>query len=135
MKNKLNSFSYVFLGIIFIVEAVWSFCGGKIYIKYTGWIEPSIQMTIASMAIGIIFICIGIFYNSKHSDFMRCKKCHKVYNYVDVKDKDKICPKCGGELQDYKEFEKEEQEKKNKEFKRIDKIEKELIEKYKKSKK
>ena len=97
MKNKLNSFSYVFLGII--------------------------------------FICIGIFYNSKHSDFMRCKKCHKVYNYVDVKDKDKICPKCGGELQDYKEFEKEEQEKKNKEFKRIDKIERELIEKYKKSKK
>lgn len=58
MKNKLNSFSYVFLGIIFIVEAVWSFCGGKIYIKYTGWIEPSIQMSITSMAIGIIFICI-----------------------------------------------------------------------------
>lgn len=54
---------------------------------------------------------------------MRCKKCHKVYNYVDVKDKDKICPKCGGELQDYKEF------------KRIDKIERELIEEYKKSKK
>ena len=50
-------------------------------------------------------------------------------------DYNKICPKCGGELQDYKEFEKEEQEKKNKEFKRIDKIEKELIEKYKKSKK
>ncbi|WP_316363730.1 adenylate kinase, partial [Campylobacter ureolyticus] len=98
MKNKLSSFSYVFLGIIFITEAVWSFCGGKIYIKYTGWIEPSIQMSIISMAIGIIFICIGIFYNSKHSDFMRCKKCHKVYNYVDVKDK--ICPKCGGELQD-----------------------------------
>lgn len=92
-------------------------------------------MSITSMAIGIIFICIGIFYNSKHSDFMRCKKCHKVYNYVDVKDKDKICPKCSGELQDYKEFEKEEQEKKNKEFKRIDKIERELIEEYKKSKK
>ena len=49
------------------------------------------------------------FYSSKHSDFFRCKKCYKAYNYIDVKDKDKIYPKCGGELQDYKEFEKEEQ--------------------------
>ena len=127
-KMKFINFQYLIGGIILIIIGTFSSLGFKTPSKYTGWIEPSTQMSITSMAIGII-------YNSKHSDFFRCKKCHKVYNYVDVKDKDKICPKCGGELQDYKEFEKEEQEKKNKEFKRIDKIVKELIEKYKKSKK
>ena len=32
--------------------------------------------------------------------FMRCKGCLKFYNFSDVKDRS-VCPKCGGELQDY----------------------------------
>ncbi|QCD45655.1 hypothetical protein CMUC_1914 [Campylobacter mucosalis CCUG 21559] len=54
------------------------------------------------LAIGLFFICIGIFYKLKCPEFLRCKKCKKVYNYTDVKDKNGICPKCKGELQDYK---------------------------------
>ena len=131
---QLNKFVYILCGIVFIIS------GFEIYTtkEFTFHYYEPLYLGNYSILAGLVFIVAGlllIIYTPKHSDFMRCKKCHKVYNYVDVKDKDKICPKCGGELQDYKEFEKEEQEKKNKEFKRIDKIEKELIEKYKKSKK
>lgn len=129
----INKFVYILCEIVFIIS------GFEIYITKEctfHYYEPLLYLSNYSILAGLVFIVTGlllIIYTPKYSDFIRCKKCHKVYNYVDVKDKDKICPKCGGELQDYKEFEKEEQ--KNKEFKRIDKIERELIEEYKKSKK
>lgn len=56
----------------------------------------------------MVFIYFEIKYKSKYSEFYRCKKCKKVYNYADVKDNNKICPNCKGELQDYAEFKKEE---------------------------
>lgn len=118
---------------ILFIELLLSVFTGKYYFR--GWVNVDFK---SILLLFFIFAILVVYYFVKIKDipeFFRCKKCHKVYNYVDVKDKDKICPKCGGELQDYKEFEKEEQEKKNKEFERIDKIERELIEKYKKSKK
>ena len=127
----MNKFVYILCEIVFIIS------GFEIYITKEctfHYYEPLLYLGNYSILAGLVFIVTGlllIIYTPKHSDFIRCKKCHKVYNYVDVKDKDKICPKCGGELQDYKEFEKEEQ----KEFKRIDKIERELIEEYIKRKK
>lgn len=86
----------------------------------------------------IVFFMLGLFlitYKSKYPEFLRCKKCKKIYSCIDIKNKNGICLKCGGELQDYKEFKKEESEKKNREFQKLDKIEREFIEKYKKSKK
>ncbi|MCR4942365.1 MAG: endonuclease Q family protein, partial [Campylobacter sp.] len=81
---------------------------------------------------GLIFYAaaIGFFYLAFRSEksikripeFLRCKKCRKVYNYTDVKDKNNICPKCGGVLQDYAEFEKEQTEIKNKKYEQIEKL-------------
>ena len=41
----------------------------------------------------------------------------KFYNFSDVKDGG-VCPKCGGELQDYAEIEKWNQAEKNKKLER-----------------
>ncbi|MDL0089303.1 adenylate kinase [Campylobacter gastrosuis] len=117
---------FIFLGFIFIVEAIWALFGGKIYFKYQGWQIPDEKTIFGLLAIGLFFICIGIFYKPKYPELLHCKKCKKVYNYVDVKDKNGICPKCKGELQDYKEFEN-----KNREFQKLDKIEKEFTKKSK----
>ncbi len=95
-------------GIILIIVGVFSASGFKVPNKFSGMIEPSTETTTFYLITGFIFIVIAIFYKAKHSDFSRCKKCHKVYNYTDAKDKNNICPKCGGVLQDYAEFEKEQ---------------------------
>nr|WP_314167269.1 hypothetical protein [uncultured Campylobacter sp.] len=58
--------------------------------------------------------------------FMRCKGCLKFYNFSDVKDRS-ICPKCGGELQNYAEIEKSDQIEKNKKLERYYKFEKEWL--------
>ena len=47
----------------------------------------------------------------------------KFYNFSDVKDRS-ICPKCGGELQDYAEIEKWNQIEENKKLERYYKFEK-----------
>ncbi len=60
--------------------------------------------------------------------FMRCKGCLKFYNFSDVKDRS-VCPKCGGELQDYAEIEKWNQAEKNKKLERYYKFEKEWLKK------
>ena len=60
--------------------------------------------------------------------FMRCKECLKFYNFSDVKDRS-VCPKCGGELQDYAEIEKWNQAEKNKKLERYYKFEKEWLKK------
>ena len=57
---------------------------------------------------------------------MRCKGCLKFYNFSDVKDRS-ICPKCGGELQDYAEIEKSDQVEKNKKLEKYYKFEKEWL--------
>ena len=58
--------------------------------------------------------------------FMRCKGCLKFYNFSDVKDRS-VCPKCGGELQDYAEIEKSDQIEKNKKLEKYFKFEKEWL--------
>ncbi len=65
----------------------------------------------------------GIKYYPK---FMRCKGCFKFYNFSDVEDRS-VCPKCGGELQDYAEIEKWNQIEKNKKLERYYKFEKEWL--------
>ena len=54
---------------------------------------------------------------------MHCKGCFKFYNFSDVKDRS-VCPKCGGELQDYAEIEKWNQIEKNKKLEKYYKFEK-----------
>ena len=58
--------------------------------------------------------------------FMHCKGCLKFYNFSDVKDRS-VCPKCGGELQDYAEIEKWNQAEKNKKLEKYYKFEKEWL--------
>ena len=58
--------------------------------------------------------------------FMRCKGCFKFYNFSDVEDRS-VCPKCGGELQDYAEIEKSDQIEKNKKLEKYFKFEKEWL--------
>ena len=99
----INKFVYILCGIVFIIS------GFEIYItkEFTFHYYEPLYLDNYSILAGLVFIVTGlllIIYTPKHSDVFRCKKCHKVYTYVDVKDKDKICPKCSGELQDYKEF-------------------------------
>ena len=60
--------------------------------------------------------------------FMRCKGYLKFYNFSDVKDRS-ICPKCGGELQNYAEIEKSDQIEKNKKLEKYFKFEKEWLKK------
>ncbi len=91
-------------GVVSYVLCLWASFSDKIYIR--GWQKVDKNDPLIFFLMGCIFIAIAIFYKPKHSDFSRCKKCHKVYNYTDVKDKNNICPKCGGVLQDYAEFEK-----------------------------
>ena len=55
----------------------------------------------------------------------------KFYNFSDVKDRS-ICPKCGGELQDYAGIEKWNQIEKNKKLERYYKFEKEWLKMIKK---
>ena len=55
----------------------------------------------------------------------------KFYNFSDVKDGG-VCPKCGGELQDYAEIEKSDQIEKNKKLERYYKFEKEWLKTIKK---
>ena len=57
---------------------------------------------------------------------MRCKGCLKFYNFSDVKDRS-VCPKCGGELQDYAEIEKSDQIEKNKKLEKYYKFEKKWL--------
>lgn len=99
----INKFVYILCGIVFIISGFEIYTTKEFIFHYY---EP-LYLGNYSILAGLVFIVTGlllIIYTPKHSDFIRCKKCHKVYNYVDVKDKDKICPKCSGELQDYKEF-------------------------------
>ncbi|WP_033915509.1 hypothetical protein [Campylobacter sputorum] len=130
----MNKFVSILCGIVFIISGFEIYKTKKFAFHYY---EPLYLGNYSALA-GLVFIITGlivIVYNLKHSHFFRCKKCKKVYNYVDVKDKSKICPKCGGELQDYAQFEKEELKKKNKELEEYYQIEKEFLEKMNKDKK
>ena len=126
-------FGFIFLGSMFILEAIWALSGGKIYFKYQGWQTISEKSIFGFFIVGLIFIFFGLKYKPKHSDFTRCKKCKKIYNFSDTKDM--ICPKCGGDLQDYAEFEKEQENKKQDEFKEAEKFQDEWIKQIKKKRK
>ncbi|KEA45190.1 hypothetical protein [Campylobacter mucosalis] len=121
----MNRFAGIFGGLILIIVSFGIYATKEFRYHYY---EPLYLGNYAIFA-SIIFFAFGLFlivYKSKHPNFLHCKKCKKVYNYADVKDKNRICPKCKGELQDYKEFKN-----KNREFQKLDKIEKEFTKKSK----
>ncbi len=61
----LNKSFWWIPGILLILESIWSLAGGKIYIKYKGWIDGSSDYSIYSFTMGCIFIAIAIFYKPK----------------------------------------------------------------------
>jgi hypothetical protein len=84
------------LGIIFIIEGIWTLLGGKILIRTEGgFVSPSFEFSILSIIIGVILILISrkIKENVKKTLFYSiCPKCEETFNYVDLKDG--MCPYC-----------------------------------------
>ncbi|ABS51812.1 hypothetical protein [Campylobacter hominis] len=115
---QLNKFVYILCGIVFIIS------GFEIYItkKFTFHYYEPLYLGNYSILAGLVFIVAGlllIIYTPKHSDFMRCKKCHKVYNYVDVKDKNKICPNAVESYKITKNLKKKNKKRKTKNLKEL----------------
>ena len=99
----------------------------------SGWREPSSELSLFFLIVGLFFVFFVFKYKTKYPEFTRCKKCKKVYNFSDTKDM--ICPKCGGKLQDYAEFEKEQKETKKREYEEAEKFQEEWIKKIKEERK
>ncbi|MDA3049453.1 zinc ribbon domain-containing protein [Campylobacter sp. JMF_02 ED1] len=125
-------FQLIFGGIFLIILGAILADGFKIPSK-SGWVEPTGYMIGFYLLLGVIYLIFGVLNKPKHSDFFRCKKCKKVYNFSDTKDM--ICPKCGGKLQDYAEFEKEQEKEKQDEFKEAEKFQEEWIKQIKEERK
>ncbi|MDA3078350.1 adenylate kinase [Campylobacter sp. JMF_06 NA1] len=124
-------FQMIFGGIILLILGIFSSLGFKTHTKMSGWREPSSELSLFYLIVGLFFVFFGFKYKTKNPEFTRCKKCKKVYNFSDTKDM--ICPKCGGKLQDYAEFEKEQE--KQDEFKEAEKFQEEWIKQIKEERK
>ena len=109
---------------------------GKVDIKPGFMASVKLESAYLHIIIGILcFVACTFFayltFRSEKSvkyypKFMRCKGCFKFYNFSDVKDR-RVCPKCGGELQNYAEIEKSDQIEKNKKLEKYFKFEKEWL--------
>ena len=85
-------FGFIFLGCIFLLEAIWALFGGKIYFRFHGWQTIDEKSIFGFFIVGLFFICLGTKYKIKYPEFTKCPKCKKSYNYSDtIKGK---CPKC-----------------------------------------
>ena len=63
MKNFLQ-----FIGIVAVLDGIWTGFGGKILIRSQGWIHPSWKFSIISSIVGLILILISkIYFSSKKS--------------------------------------------------------------------
>ena len=109
---------------------------GKVDIKPDFMAPVKLESAYLRIIIGILcfaayaFFAYLAFRSEKsikyYPKFMRCKGCLKFYNFSDVKDRS-VCPKCGGELQNYAEIEKSDQIEKNKKLEKYFKFEKEWL--------
>ncbi|MDA3049101.1 hypothetical protein OFO03_06135 [Campylobacter sp. JMF_02 ED1] len=52
-------------GIILLILGIFSSLGFKTWSKFSGWVEPSDELSAFYLVTGLIFICLGIFYKPK----------------------------------------------------------------------
>ena len=140
----LDRFFALLGAIVFFLWGIQALFSKQVAIKST---MPNSDLNFGYLwlVVGILCLCLSFafFYLAFRSEksikryiqFMRCKQCKEIYPYREVKDKNMICPKCGGKLQDYAEFEKEQENKKQAEFKEAEKFQEEWIKQIKEERK
>ena len=102
---------------ILFIELLLSVFTGKYYFR--GWVNVDFK---SILLLFFIFAILVVYYFVKIKDipeFFRCKKCHKVYNYVDVKDKNKICPNAVESYKITKNLKKKNKKRKTKNLKEL----------------
>ena len=58
-------FGFIFLGCIFLLEAIWALFGGKIYFRFHGWQTIDEKNIFGFFIVGPSLICLGFFHKSK----------------------------------------------------------------------
>lgn len=98
MKNIIK-----FIGIILVIDGVWTLLGGKILIRSEGWVDTSIKFSILSIITGILLIFLSKkYFRHKKTEYSICPKCKETYTYNDLKDG--MCPKCDVKTTDLEEY-------------------------------
>ncbi|MDA3050266.1 endonuclease Q family protein [Campylobacter sp. JMF_02 ED1] len=141
MVDRIGNF---IIAIALFLSAIQAFTKKEVLIK-SFMPKANLDFGYLWLIVGILCLCLSFafFYLAFRSEksikryiqFMRCKQCREIYPYREVKDKNMICPKCGGKLQDYAEFEKEQEKEKQAEFKEAEKFQEEWIKKIKEERK
>ena len=60
-----TKFEFIFLGCIFLLEAIWASFGGKIYFRFHGLQAIDEKSIFGFFVVGLLFICLGFFYKYK----------------------------------------------------------------------
>ena len=53
-----TKFEFIFLGCIFLLEAIWALFGGKIYFRFHGWQTIDEKNIFGFFIVGLFFICL-----------------------------------------------------------------------------
>lgn len=130
------------IAIALFLSAIQAFTKKEVLIK-SFMPKANLDFGYLWLIVGILCLCLSLAFLhlafrsekniKKYIKFTRCQKCKKIYNFSDTKDM--ICPKCGGDLQDYAEFEKEQENKKQDEFKEANKFQEKWIKQIKEERK
>lgn len=92
----MNSFGWYLLGIILFLDGIWTLFGGKTSFKGKGWMHPSIEYSVLTIAIGCVILVSAKLYfrhkKTKQIEYSKCSQCKTAYNYQKL-DKG-LCPKC-----------------------------------------
>ena len=102
------------IGILSVVEGIWTMIGGKILIRSKGYLSTSINYSICSILIGTILIYISKRFIKKEKYvkiYSICSNCQESYNYIDLKDG--LCPYCNIQTLDIKEYYKDKKNDEN----------------------
>jgi hypothetical protein len=92
----MNSFGWYFLGIILLLDGIWTSFGGETPFKGKGWLHPSFEYSVLTIAIGCtILISTKLYFRHnklKKIEYSKCPRCKTAYDYQKL-DKG-LCPKC-----------------------------------------
>ncbi|WP_152021167.1 hypothetical protein [Aliarcobacter butzleri] len=87
-----SNYGWILIGILFIFEGTISLFGYKIFLKYSGWINISINGSIYLFIVGIFLCTYGFLKKEPKEKITKCPKCKEVFNCNELKDgKCKYC--------------------------------------------
>jgi len=109
----MNSFGWYLLGIVLLLDGIWTLFGGKTSFKGKGWTHVAIEYSILIIFFSsLILVGTKLYFKHKKTkpiEYSKCPKCKTAYNYQDLENG--ICPKCHIqtiEMEEYfKQFPKE----------------------------